>query len=95
MTNLIERFLNQLAAEEKSPETLAHYGEITQNWVLNDPPPNFQQELAKCQRYYQLYATQSLRPSNAVDCRPVMRTTPAQGTISVGGTTYYYNDANL
>lgn len=21
-------------------------------WVLNDPPPNFQQELAKCQRYY-------------------------------------------
>lgn len=22
------------------------------NWVLNDPPPNFQQELAKCQRYY-------------------------------------------
>ena len=27
MTNLIERFLNQLAAEEKSPETLAHYGE--------------------------------------------------------------------
>ena len=27
MANLIERFLNQLAAEEKSPETLAHYGE--------------------------------------------------------------------
>lgn len=22
------------------------------SWVLNDPPPNFQQELAKCQRYY-------------------------------------------
>ena len=22
------------------------------NWVLNDPPPNYQQELAKCQRYY-------------------------------------------
>lgn len=21
-------------------------------WVLNDPPPNYQQELAKCQRYY-------------------------------------------
>lgn len=27
MANLIERFLDQLAAEEKSPETLAHYGE--------------------------------------------------------------------
>lgn len=69
--------------------------EANPNWALNDPPPNYQQELAKCQRYYQLYATQSLRPSNAQDCRPVMRATPAQGTISIGGTTYYYNDANL
>lgn len=24
-------------------------------WVLNDPPPNFQQELAKCQRYFVTY----------------------------------------
>lgn len=24
------------------------------NWVLNDPPPNFQQELAKCQRYLRM-----------------------------------------
>lgn len=23
-------------------------------WVLNDPPPNYQQELVKCQRYYRL-----------------------------------------
>ena len=27
MTTLIDRFLNQLAAEEKSPETLSHYRE--------------------------------------------------------------------
>lgn len=80
-----------------SEQTLAHNEgtEANPNWVLNDPPPKFQQELANCQRYYQIYATQSLRPSNAADCRPVMRITPAQGTISVGGTTYYYNDANL
>lgn len=32
-------------------QTLAHQDEYG-DWVLNDPPPNFQQELAKCQRYY-------------------------------------------
>lgn len=31
-------------------QTLAHQ-DADGNWVLNDPPPNFQQELAKCQRY--------------------------------------------
>lgn len=31
-------------------QTLAHQDE-NGNWVLNDPPPNKQQELAKCQRY--------------------------------------------
>lgn len=30
-------------------QTLAHKEGDT--WVLNDPPPNYQQELAKCQRY--------------------------------------------
>lgn len=33
-----------------SVQTLAHQ-DASGNWVLNDPPPNFQQELAKCQRY--------------------------------------------
>lgn len=66
------------------------------NWVLNDPPPNFQQELAKCQRMYQLYSAASLRPSNGNDCRPVMRlASPSQGTIQINGQTWYYNDANL
>lgn len=31
-------------------QTLAHQ-DAEGSWVLNDPPPNFQQELAKCQRY--------------------------------------------
>lgn len=31
-------------------QTLAHQ-DAEGNWILNDPPPNFQQELAKCQRY--------------------------------------------
>lgn len=32
-------------------QTLAHQDAFGQ-WVLNDPPPNFQQELAKCQRHF-------------------------------------------
>ena len=39
------------------------------NWVLNDPPPNFQQELAKCQRYFCVvdpsYYSGALYSSNA------------------------------
>lgn len=31
-------------------QTLAHQ-DTDGNWVLNDPPPNYQQELPKCQRY--------------------------------------------
>ena len=66
------------------------------NWVLNDPPPNFQQELAKCQRMYQIYSTASERPTNGYDCRPVMRlAAPSQGTILINDQTWYYNDANL
>ena len=66
------------------------------NWVLNDPPPNFQQELAKCQRMYQIYSSATERPSNGYDCRPVMRlAAPSQGTILINDQTWYYNDANL
>lgn len=65
-------------------------------WVINDPPPNFQQELAKCQRQYQLYSSEEIRPSNGNDCRPVMRlSSPSQGTIMISGQTWYYNDATL
>lgn len=39
------------------------------NWVLNDPPPNFEQELAKCQRYFCVvdpsYYSGALYSSNA------------------------------
>mgnify|MGYP002800809231 CR=1 FL=1 len=66
------------------------------NWVLNDPPPNFQQELAKCQRYqcifnsaraanYTIGLTFSLSNGNsyAICYTPVpMRTTPS---ISIYG----------
>ena len=37
-----------------SEQTLARNigTEANPNWVLNDPPPNYGEELAKCQRYY-------------------------------------------
>lgn len=63
--------------------------------VLNDAPPNKQQELTKCQRYFQTFATQSLRPTDAMDFRPVMRVTPALGTIAVNGKTLYTASADL
>lgn len=34
-----------------SHQTLAHK-DSAGNWVLNDPPPNYEEELAKCQRFY-------------------------------------------
>lgn len=80
--------------EPGSVSTLAHQENSV--WVLNDPPPNYAEELAKCQRYYQLYTSAAQRPTNGADCRPVMRiANPSQGTIAISGTTYYFNDANL
>lgn len=59
------------------------------DWVLADPPPNATLELLKCQRYFQTFATQSLRPVEAEDFRPAMRARPTLGTITVGGKTLY------
>ena len=50
------------------------------NWVLNDPPPNFQQELAKCQRYLVMGPLEGLHLTvNGIYLpTPVtMRTTPS------------------
>ena len=76
-------------------QTLA-YQDDTGAWqLLPQPESDYATQLARCQRYYQIYSTADARPSKAVDCRPVMRTDPAQETIVVGDTTYYYNTAEL
>ena len=81
--------------EQGSTQTLA-YQDSTGAWhLLPQPESDYATQLLKCQRYYQIYSTADARPSKAVDCRPVMRTDPAQGTIVVGDTTYYYNTAEL
>ena len=74
-------------------QTLAHQ-DADGVWQLNEIP-DYGEQLARCQRYFQLYSTADNRPSKAVDCRPTMRTDPSQGTIIIDGTTYYYNTADL
>lgn len=76
-----------------SQQTLAHQDE-NGNWVLNEIP-NYGEQLIQCQRYFQTFATESLRPTDALDFRPVMRTNPALSTIAVGGKTLYTASADL
>ena len=75
-----------------SDQTIAH--QENGEWVLNEIP-DYGEQLARCQRYFQLYSASDKRPAKAVDCRPVMRADPSQGTIVIGSTTYYYNTAEL
>ena len=74
-------------------QTLAHQDD-SGNWVLNEIP-DYGEQLARCQRYFQTFATESLRPTNALDFRPVMRTITALSTITVGGKTLYTAIADL
>lgn len=76
-----------------SQQTLAHQ-DADGNWILNEIP-DYGEQLARCQRYFQTFATESLRPTNALDFRPVMRATPALSTITVGGKTLYTASADL
>lgn len=76
-----------------STQTLAHQDE-NGNWILNEIP-DYGEQLRRCQRYFQTFATESLRPTNALDFRPVMRATPALSTITVGGKTLYTASADL
>ena len=86
-------YVKAVKLELGEQQTLAH-----QNgdgaWVLNELP-DYGGELLRCQRYYQVYTTAAARPAKALDCRPVMRTDPAQSTVSVGGATLYANSAEL
>ena len=87
-------FVKAIKLELGSQQTLAHQ-DAAGNWVLNDPPPDKALELLKCQRYYQVFSREDLRPDKAVDFRPPMRIDPALSTIQINGVTYYTADANL
>lgn len=76
-------------------QTLAHLENGTP--VLNELP-DYGEELLKCQRYFQIFRTQALRPTYRQDYRPEMAVNPQSGglpeepttgTITIEGTTYY------
>lgn len=62
----------------------------------NKFPAVYGNQLTLCQRYFQLFKTSSLRPTYGEDHRPTMCASAlSQGTITIGGTTYYYSSAEL
>lgn len=80
---------------ELGPVSTLAYQDASGNVLLSDPVPNFGLELLKCQRCFQTFATQSLRPTQAEDFRPAMRANPTLGTITVGNKTLYTASADL
>ena len=81
----LEHGAGQTAAHQKSDGT----------WAMLPQNLDYGRELLTCQQYLQLYRTQSLRPTYAADCRPVMRIDPTPGTLVIDGVTYYTNSAEL
>lgn len=75
-----------------SQQTLTYLNNGTR--VLRDPP-NKAEALLKCQRYYQVFASEAFRPTDARDFRPAMWKTPSLGTVEIDGKTYYTADATL
>ena len=77
-------------------QTLAR--EVNGQWVLNDPPPNYQQELAKCQWYYRYFEKIDIPCSNNGGDANVRGTLP----ISMRGVTsssftigyFFYDSTN-
>ncbi len=78
-------------------QTLAHQ-DADGNWVLNEIP-NYAEELAKCQRYFQIFRTETERKTYCEDFRPTMRVTDngevAKSTLTINGVTYYTATADL
>ena len=87
------KIIRAVKLELGTQQTLAHF-EGNLGLVLSEIP-KFSDQLAECQRYYQVYTTEAARPAKALDCRPVMRANPEQSTINVWGTTLYANSAEL
>lgn len=61
----------------------------------NDTAPNYAEELAKCQRYFQIFRTEALRQTDKDDFRLVMRVDPVTSTVTIDDATYYTASADL
>lgn len=67
-------------------------GAYTADTVPAYVPKGYTAELLACQRYLHLYSAAANRPASGIDCAPPMTSaTVSQGTLTVSGTTYYYN----
>lgn len=73
-------------------QTLAHQENGV--WVPNEIK-DYGEQLRRCQRYFQTFATQTLRPTDALDFRPTMRVNPVLSTLTIGGKTIYTASADL
>lgn len=86
-----------LKVEVGDTQTLARKREDGK-WVLIEHSDR-SAELLKCQRYFQVYSTEEIRPSNPLDCRPIMRVPEGgsltQGTLLINDIVYYYNSSEL
>ena len=85
-------------------QTLAHK-DAEGNWVLNDPPPDKQQELAKCQRYFEIIpvtVTTAIGVTRVIGARyavpkraiPAITFYPEGATAGVGNYKNHYLDLN-
>lgn len=84
------------AAPVTIQRVVLYEGTYTAATLPDYQPKGYAVELMGCQRYYHLYATMDARPVHGMDCSPPMRiNAPTQGAITIDGTVYYYNAADL
>ena len=98
VTNTSEKFLRfRITCGSLEVKCAALYpGSYRADNVAAFVPNGYTSELLSCQKYYHLYGTSAARPSHGKDCVPHMiADAPTQGTVSIGGKTYYYNSADL
>jgi hypothetical protein len=63
--------------------------------LANDHPADYGEQLALCKRFYRLWTTEQARTEALKEVGLMRLESPTFGTINIGGTTYYYANAEL
>ena len=61
--------------------------------LANDPPADYGEQLMLCKRFFRLWTTEAARTEALKEVGLMRIPNPTLGTISIGGTTYYYASA--